>query len=152
MKIDTTINIKQEVLEKIDECAAQFSISRSQLVSLLINSMIKENHTDKNRFTRVKYQKRDENTTWKRPHLMFEQDMYEKCIDIRKLLKLSVSFIVLVAFNRYIDKVVSGLMNGVNTDNNAQNYICIGRKSRGIYSYVIFWDFPPEKELIKFLE
>ncbi len=152
MKIDTTINIREVFLERIDASAKMCSISRSELVSLLLIRMMKGKNTDKNRFSRVKYQKRDKNTVWRRPHVMLEPDLYEKSIDMRKLFKMSVSHIITVAYKKYMDILVNELKNGENTDKNRRNYICIGKQLGGVFSYTVFWDFPLEKELIKCLE
>ncbi len=152
MKIDTTINIKHVVIERIDATAKMYSISRSKLVSLLLKRMMLGKNTDKNRFSRVKYQKRDKNASWKRPHVMLEPDLYEKSIDMRKLFKMSVSYIILVAYKKYFDAVVYELKNGESTDKNRRNYICIDKYYGNVYSYIVFWDYPPEKELIRYLE
>ncbi len=152
MKIDTTINIKCVVIDRIDATARKFSVSRSKLVSLLLKRMVEGKTTDKNRFFRVKYQKRDKNAVWKRPHVMLEPDLYEKSLDMRKLYKMSVSYIVLVAYRKYFDAVVQELKNGDSTDKNRQNYICIGKRYGTVFSYIVFWDYPPEEELIKILE
>ncbi len=152
MKIDTTINIKRLVLERIDEAASDSGVTRSLLISLLLKRMVQVRGTDKNRFSRVKYQKRDPKAGWKRPHVMLDYDLYEKCIDMRKLSKMSVSFLVQVSFNMFFEKVVDELNKGVRTDNNLRNYICIGKRYGEVCSYTVFWDFPPEEELKKFLE
>ncbi len=152
MKIDTTINVKCVVMDRIDATAKKFSISRSKLVSLLLKRMMEGKNTDKNRFSRVKYQKRDKKSAWRRPHIMLEPDLYEKSIDMRKLYKMSVSHIIAVAYKKYFDAVVQELKNGKNTDKNRRNYICIGKKLGNIFSYTIFWDYPQEEELIKHLE
>ncbi len=152
MKIDTTINIKQVILERIDCTAGKFSVSRSKLISMLLKRMMDGKNTDKNRFSRVKYQKRDNIASWKRPHIMLEPDMYEKCLDMRKLFKMSVSYLVLVAYKKYFDMVIKELENNGDTEKYSKNYICIGKRVSTIFSYVVFWDYPPEEELIKFLE
>ncbi len=152
MKIDTTINVKCVIIERIDATAKKFSISRSKLVSLLLKCMLEGKNTDKNRFSRVKYQKRDKKSAWRRPHIMLEPDLYEKNLDMRKLYKMSVSYLVLVAYKKYFDSVVNELKNGKSTDKNRRNYICIGKYYGNVYSYVVFWDYPPEEELLKLLE
>ncbi len=152
MKVDTTINIKRVVKERIDATARMLSISRSKLVSLLLKRMMESKKTDKNRFSRVKYQKRDKNAAWKRPHIMLEPDLYEKSIDMRKLYKMSVSHIIAVAYRKYFDAVVQELKNGESTDTNRRNYICIGKRLGRLFSYTVYWDYPPEEELIKQLE
>ncbi len=152
MKIDTTINIKKEILERIDSACNDYSISRSMLVSLLLKSMIKAQRTDKNRFSRVKYQKRDKNAQWKRPHVVLEYDLYEKCIDMRKLAKMSVSYIVSISFNLFLNEIFESLKNGEDTDKNLRQYICIGKRYGSVYSYTVFWDFPSEDILLKHLE
>ncbi len=152
MKIDTTINVKCLVIERIDACARMFSISRSELVSRLLKRMIEGKTTDKNRFARVKYQKRDKKSVWIRPHIMLESDLYEKNLDMRKLHKMSVSYLVLVAYRKYFDAVLQELKNGETTDKNRRNYICIGKKYEKVFSYTVFWDYPPEEELLRILE
>ncbi len=152
MNIDTTINIKEEILEKIDEASKDCSISRSRLISLLLKKVISEKTNDKNRFARIKYQKRDKKASWKRPHVFLEYDLYEKCIDMRKLKKMSVSFIVSVAFKLYFAQVIEELKNGCESDVSNRNYVCIGKRKGRLFSYTVFWDYPPEDELIKTLE
>ncbi len=152
MKVDTTINIKLVILTRIDASAKMLSISRSKLVELLLKRMMQGKNTDKNRFTRVKYQKRDKNANWKRPHIMMEPDLYEKSIDMRKLYKMSVSHIVTVAYKKYFDSVIAELKNGESTDKNRRNYICIAKKHGMVFSYTVFWDYPQEEELVKHLE
>ncbi len=151
MKIDTTINIKLVVIERIDATAKKFSISRSKLVALLLKKMMDSKNTDKNRFSRVKYQKRDKNAEWKQPHVMLEPDLYEKSIDMRKLYKMSVSNIITVAYKKYFDAVVQELKNGENTDKNRRNYLCIGKQYGQVYSYTVFWGYPPDEILINLL-
>ncbi len=152
MKIDTTINIKRVIVERIDASAKQFSISRSKLVSLLLIRMMEGKTTDKNRFSRVKYQKRDKSADWKQPHIMLETDLYEKNLDMKKLNKMSVSYLILVAYKKYFNAVIYDLKNGESTDNNRRNYVCIGKRNEYVFSYIVYWDYPPEKELIKYLE
>ncbi len=152
MKVDTTINIRKEILERIDDAAIDFSVSRSRLISLLIKKKLRAINTDKNRFSRVKYQPRDKKAQWKRPHVYLETDLYEKCIDMRKLLKLSVSYIILVAYNQYFHIVLEELQNNGDHDNNMRHYICIGKKCEYVFSYTVFWDYPSEDELTKVLE
>ncbi len=152
MKIDTTINIRKEILERIDRAAEDCAVSRGKLVSLLLKRVMKENSADKNRFSRVKYQKRDRDAVWKRPHLVLESDLYEKSIDMRKLHKMSVSYIVTVAFNRYFDLVLEELINSEDADKNTRNYICVGKRYGSVFSYTVFWDYPPEDKLMQILE
>ncbi len=152
MKVDTTCNMKLVVLERIDASAKKFSISRSKLISMLLKRMMEGKNTDKNRFSRVKYQKRNKRANWKRPHIMLDQDLYEKSLDMRKLYKMSVSYIVLVAYKKYFETVINELKNGGSSDKNQRNYICIGKRYGRVFSYTVFWDYPPEKELIRILE
>ncbi len=152
MKIDTTIYCRRVVIDRIDATAKKFSISRSKLVSLLLKKMMESKNTDKNRFSRVKYQKRDKNAEWKRPHIMLEPDLYEKSIDMRKLYKMSVSHIIAVAYRKYFDTVVQELKNGESTDKNRRNYLCIGKQYGKIFSYTVFWGYPPDEILIKLLK
>ncbi len=152
MKIDTTINIRKEILDRIDQIAETSLVSRSRIVSLLLKRILREKAVASNRFSRVKYQKRDRNAAWKRPHVVLEYDLYEKSLDLRKLSKMSVSFILTVAYHRYLDKVMDDLRKGGESSSELRNYICIGRRFGKVFSFTVFWDFPPEEELVKFLE
>ncbi len=152
MKIDTTLNVKTEVLERIDSVASRFSITRSRVVSLLCKQLLSRHRTDKNRFSRVKYQKRDKNASWKRPHVVMDYDLYEKCIDLRKLNKMSVSYLVTVAVTLFLDELIDRLRRGDGEDADLRHYIFVGSRKGNVFSYTVFWDFPPEEELIKILE
>ncbi len=152
MKIDTTINIRDEILLRIDEISVACDVSRSRVVSLLIRHVMNRHKADKNRFSRVKYQQRDPEAEWKRPHIVLEYDLYEKSIDLRKLLKMSVSHIVQVAFNQFIDEIIEKIKRGDGSDNNLRHYICIGKRYGKVFSFTVFWDFPSEEQLIKHLE
>ncbi len=152
MKIDTTINIRKEFLERIDATAKEFSVSRSTLISLLLLKSMRSQISGKNCFSRVRYQKRDKEVEWKRPHLFLDQHIYEKSLDLRKLQKLSVSYLVVISFQKFFNEVVMELSKKVDNVNVTRQYICIGKSFNGIYSYVVFWEYPPEKILNMFLE
>ncbi len=152
MKIDTTLNIKKNILEGIDEAASECGISRSRFISLLIIKFLREKSVEGNHQTRVKYQKRNKTAIWKRPHVLFDYDLYEKCIDIRKLCKLSVSHVVFTAYGLFLHTVIHEQKKGGDTVRPFRQYICIWREYDGVFCFSVFWDFPNEEILIQYLE
>jgi len=94
--------------------------------------------------TAVLYQERRPKHKWKRVHLSLRRDEYEYCIDLRKVKKLSVSFIIAIAIEQFLDDLISKIEN--NPDNyRYRNYIIICKTVNNVTNINIYWGIPPEK-------
>ncbi len=81
------------------------------------------------------YQEQSTPDTWHRFHLQLREDDYEFLLDLRKLLKMSVSCILAYAVRKYLKTI--------KTDNNRyKNYVIIKNIRSGITFWTLIWGYP----------
>jgi hypothetical protein len=94
----------------------------------------------------VQYQGRRSSPEWRVFHIQVREDMYEYWLDLRKLLKMSVSLILAHAVKKFLCK----LMKINSTDNYlCKNYIIIKEIIDSVIVWKFIWGYPPNLE--KFL-
>jgi len=110
------------------------------MVLLLINKMM-DTVSQPSRFgAMIQYQKRCDEKAWKTFHLAIREDDYEYLLDLRKLLKMSVSLIITYAIKKYVKKSKAIIY----TDNNRyKNYAIIKERVDNIICWRLFWGYPP---------
>jgi len=138
--METTLNIHAHILEKISLAARSRGMSRSEMIILLIKKAM-DDIPDPARIGRmVRYQRRSMPTEWCTFHVQLRMDDYEFFLDLRKLLKMSVSLILAYAVKKFLDKLVKA-----NTTDNYQyrNYVVIKEYIDNIVSWRFIWGYPP---------
>lgn len=146
--IKTTVNIAKSKKVMIKELAKCRKISASTLLNNLLRVYL-ENHDYKLKvFKTVEYQpnldcSEDE---WSCFHVSFDEDLYEKCQDFKNLFKISVSFLVSIVFEKFINSENEIL---VNSDNYTKNYIIYYSNMQNHQSITKFWQLEEEKILEK---
>jgi len=149
--IETTINMLDNVREAVDDAAIATGRTRSGVVVSLVRKVLKD-HGFMTRFDqRVQYQDRDETAVWRKTRVALAERDYEMFLDGRKFFKRSVSLLVALAVERYLDKLVEMLLSD-DYDEDADNYpfpnYIIAKKMSGIVvGWHIFWGFPPLEDL-----
>ncbi|MCP4131827.1 MAG: hypothetical protein GY754_12680 [bacterium] len=152
INIDTTINIKGELLEKLLDASAEMGLSRNKIIILLMRRVIENKDLPVVMFHQVHYQARMEDANWHRVHVWLPPEVYESWQDLRKFHKMSISAIIAFAIHEYLDIV---LMQSTLTrdpyfaDNYLQQYFFTARDSGSIQRFVTFWGFPGTEELGK---
>jgi hypothetical protein len=141
--METTLNIRTDITEKINIAARSRAISRSEMIVILIKKVMID-ISDPGRMGRlVRYQERCRPEEWHTFHLQVREDDYEYFLDLRKLLKMSVSLILAYA----VEKFLSRLLKTNSTDNNRfRNYIIIREIVDDIICWKFIWGFPPNIE------
>jgi hypothetical protein len=132
--METTLNIRTDIIDKVNMAALSRGISRSEMIVILIKKVMND-ISDPVRMGRlVRYQERGRPDEWHTFHLYVREDDYEYFLDLRKLLKMSVSLILAYAVEKFLDK----LMKSSVTDNNRyRNYIII----KEVIDDIICWKF-----------
>ncbi len=139
----TTINIRIDILEQINKAAKIKGISRAELIFALITKVSDEIQNPESIGNLVQYQKRSKPQNWHAFHIQVREDMYEYWLDMRKLLKKSVSLILAYAVKKYLCKV----MKTKYSDNNLRkNYIIIKKAVNSIIIWKFIWGFPLNPE------
>lgn len=138
--METTLNIDKNILNKITRAAQLKRISRTELVILLMNKVMGETMNPFFFGRMVQYQEKREPGEWHTFHIILRPDEYEFFLDLRKLLKMSVSHILAFAVERYL----SILIGEVITDNYLyKNYVMIRELINNIQSWKLIWGYPP---------
>ncbi len=142
MLIDTTINIKVHLLLRIAEVSNISGISLNKIIAIMINKLIINCPIKPKLFSTVKYQQAGDNIIWHTLHVSLDGDVYEKALDLRKVMKMSVSFLIAKAIELFLDQVIKDLSED-NTDKNSEEYVYISSKCNGLLNFTIFWISPP---------
>ncbi len=144
MLIETTIHIHKSILEVLNSGSAISGRTRSLIIKLLMQRVMRDNQKMLQPHSRVKYQARDTKDNWQRLHVVMNEYEYEYYLDMRKFYKMSVSFILAFAVRQYFDEIMNLLLNDSNmTDNYCyQNYIFINKIINGVIYWQIYWGLP----------
>jgi hypothetical protein len=146
--METTLNIHIDVLKKIEVRARERGMSRSALIIFLLKKSM-DDISNPGRFGRlVKYQERGRPEDWHAFHIKMRVDDYEYLLDLRKLLKMSVSLILSRAVKKYLDRGKAGinrLWYRYKADKNRyKNYVLIQECVSDVISWRFMWGFPPD--------
>ncbi|MFC1669225.1 hypothetical protein ACFL20_02455 [Spirochaetota bacterium] len=137
--IDTTININKDILSRVTEASNVFQKSRTEIIVMLLKKMMKMESSKVCINRGIKYQKCNNEVNWHTFHITFKGDEYEYFLDLRKLLKMSLSHIVAIAVKKYL----KSLFSEKSTDNYMfSNYILAKEDADGIIYWKLFWGVP----------
>jgi hypothetical protein len=138
----TTINIHVDILNKITYAAQLKGVSCSEVIVILIKKVMDEWDNEARLSQLVQYQERSSPDTWHPFHINWKPDMYEYCLDLKKVRKMSVSLILAYAVKKYL-KIL--LKKGNLSDNyHYQNYIIAREIIEGVVMLKLIWGFPPK--------
>lgn len=151
MHIETTINIEKKLLFQLNEVSESFNISKSKLLCMLMQEFTQDPMCKPAVYCRVKHQKKSDKKIWHKLHVSFREDFYEKALDLRKLCKLSVSFLCALAIRKFLQKLINKLNGDKDTDNYISQYVIFTEFFHNKYSYTVFNYIPDPKTLEKHL-
>jgi len=143
MKIETTLNIRADVLVTLNEAAGESGRTRSDLIITLMKMVMKN---DTNRFSLcrpVKYQDKSGKGSWRKVHVSLNEDNYEFFLDLRKFLKMSVSCILAFAVKKYLKDLTS---SGITDNTLIKNYVLTRGVIDGHIYWQIIWGYPRKIE------
>jgi hypothetical protein len=141
--LKTTINIATDVFNRIVAAAVIQGISRSDMINYLIKKVMDDIPEPVRLGTMVQYQARRAPACWHVFHLQLREDDYEYFLDLRKLLKMSVSCILSYAVKKFLKRPIGK----INIDNYTfRNYLVIKEVVSGIICWKFLWGCPPNLE------
>jgi hypothetical protein len=141
--IKTTMNIHEEVYEKLADAAAGTGWNRRDIVSALISRVVRSGRCRAAAGGCVRYQQRTGEGRWRCMHIRLEQDEYEFFFDLRKVMKMSVSFIVGWAIEFFLDELISNIEIG--GDNyRYMNYAMYSVTIGNVFHIILCWGIPPK--------
>jgi hypothetical protein len=141
MLIESTIYVNMRILGMLNRGAAITGRSRTYMIKILMQRVMRDDQKLLKFYSRIKYQERDLKENWHRLHIVLNEYEYEYYLDMRKFFKMSVSFILAYAVIRYLDELLK--MNE-STDNYCyKNYVFIKQLVNGIICWQTYWGIPP---------
>jgi len=136
MKIETTINLRTEIKKRILLASARSGISCSDIVMAAMRFMVQEIDRGARLGTRVKYQPRCDDGEWKNLHVQLGPEDYEFFLDMKKFMKMSVSYIISRAIKKHLNEI---LKTNITDNNPLSGYSVIFEKFNEIRSWRILW-------------
>ena len=141
--MNTTLNIHTDILEQIVRAAKYNKISASEMILRLIQKSA-ENITNPGRLGRmIQYQARCKPQDWHIVHIQVREDMYEYWLDLRKLLKMSISLILAYAVKKFLGKLMS---NSYIDNYHFINYMIMKEIIDNVIIWKLIWGCPPNIE------
>jgi hypothetical protein len=140
--METTLNMHADTLAVISCAAKSRGITRSEMIVFLIKKIMKDVPDDIPIGTMVRYQERRSFGEYRVIHVRVSEYEYEYMVDLRKLLKMSVSLICACAVQKYLKKPLKKRI----ADNYPffMNYMLVKEIIDNIISWRIIWGFPPD--------
>lgn len=111
MAIKTTINILKTLDCRMNTVCEKTGVTKNYLIMQLLKKIIKAHRKKKDDeliiiAKGVKYQPRQpDKTNWKKLHVLFLNGDYEYALDLKKLNKMSVSYLLAEAIRKYLTKI-----------------------------------------------
>ena len=141
MLIETTLHVHKSILKKLDIGADITGRSRTFIIKLLIQRIMKDNQRMIKTCSRVQYQERDVKENWSRINIVFNEYEYEYCQDLRKFFKMSISLILAYAVLKYLDDLMK---SNKSTDKYFyRNYLFMRKIIDNVISWQVYWGIPP---------
>lgn len=137
--METTFNVHASTLEKIARAAREKNITRSEMILLLLKTTMNDIHDPGRMGSMVRYQKKSRPEDWHRFHITLRMDDYEFFLDMRKLLKMSVSLIIAYAVNKYLNDIMK---NNITDNYLFINYVIIKEVIDEIICWKLLWGYP----------
>ena len=147
MVIETTINISDKNKNILNNYAQKLNINVNTLIIKLLGYYLNNQAGKYTTFKRLKYQKKEEGTIWRTLHIWLSSDFYEKCLDLRKFHKFSLSNILSQAINLYLEKISNSQY-----DNYPKGYLFIHSKHNNSYTFSLAWEIPEINKLTQIYE
>jgi hypothetical protein len=137
----TTINMRHSVFFSLSVAASRLGKTRRDVVVILLMKLMRDIRRFQGDFTLVRYQAPDPHKRWHCFSISFRKDENEFFTDLRKLCKFSVSHLVAIAVELYLDELLR-------EEGNMHNYApythyAIGRRDEGdVTCWELYWGDP----------
>jgi len=135
--MDTTLNIDGLLAEKIEKAAVDLSVSYSAVVRSIIRRMLRRRPARIVLFRRVRNQRVRPDGSWRRIHVIVPDDVYEQCMDMRKIWKRSVSAVFAAAVEDFLPQIVQGMLSKKEDDNSGSYSIRYQMNTANEYIIII---------------
>lgn len=147
MKIETTVNMHKQTLERIEQASIILNKSQMYIIRLLMGKLLEDERKFSRAWTRIKYQKRDLPENWTTYHVILREDEYEYSQDLRKVYKMTFSYLIAYAVDKFLDIILKKFTSkkySDNTDNYLyKNYSISYAMIEGVHCWKYCWGYTP---------
>jgi len=141
MRYKTTVNVRIDILERIEKASETLGISKNSVVSILLNRVRGRAVSADPPWGLVKYQDRCPKEMWKKLHVRPEVGENEYSGDLRKILKFSVSYLVAQAVVLYLDSIIEN-WNKERDNYPDNNYMKSNFCIDSVPCWIYYWGIP----------
>lgn len=127
---------------KLDHASVRTGRTRRDIVSALMNYIAKTGQFKVSVSGSVRYQKRIDDCRWNCFHIRLEQDEYDFFYDLKKVMKMSVSFVISWAIENFLDKFLIKVTIG-NDNYRYMNYAMYNVIIGDVFHIILCWGIPP---------
>ncbi len=146
--IKTSLNLKKSQVKKLIAVAKYNNTTISEIINCLANIALKRSNYKTKILRTTAYQENLSNCdTWHCQHVSFNGDIYEKCLDMRKFFKISVSLFISSAIDLYLKKLMKDKMSLKDSDNYTGQYIVFFSKFGDFSQITILWGMVEGEEI-----
>ena len=117
----STFNIREDLIPRIEGAAETLNMKRSRVVEALIIKFMDNTKGGEKTLQQLKYQIIKNGVKSKKLGIFWRRDVYERSLDVRKVFKMSVSYAIAVAIEKYLDELVKEIMD-IESKGEAYNY------------------------------
>ncbi len=140
--METTLNLHASTLVSITAAARAKGVSRSALIRTLFKRIMNDMSDPDTIGIVVRYQGRRRPEEWHVFHLQVRPDEYEFFLDLKKLLKMSVSLILAIAVKKYLNG-----KEALSTDNyRYKDYTIIKMTTGNMLTWKFIWGYSTTME------
>jgi hypothetical protein len=140
--METTLYMHADILEIVSREARARGMTRCEMIVLLIKKVMANTPGALPMGRTVRYQGRRRPAEWRVVHVRVSAYEYEYMLDLRKLLKMSVSLICSYAVQKYLKR--SSDSNIPDNYPFFMNYMVMKEFIGSIVSWRIIWGFTPD--------
>ena len=140
MEHHTTLNLELSTYQKLKELAAAKNISVGTAIIALMKLLSHEVTYRKMPERLVEYQKLSEGEEWYTCHVYWSFQEYQHFTDMRNFLKMSVSFLVATALQKYGHQLLDSTSEELWDDKNLFPHYSFGKKTvSGQQFFIVCW-------------
>ncbi|HNV47329.1 MAG TPA: hypothetical protein PKJ16_09830 [Spirochaetota bacterium] len=144
MAIDTTLNVHESTLRRIDRITSITGRARNRVIVDLLTRVMSDRGKQFATGCTVRYQRRDNKEKWRTVHVRLSEDEVDYFRDLRGVYKRSESLLLAEAAREYLSDIIREALRGVKSDNHPfQNYVLSRHEAEGLIFWTICWGFPP---------
>ena len=148
----STFNIREDLIPRLEGAAETLNMKRSRVVEALLVKFMDNTKGGEKSLEQLKYQIIKKGVKSKKMGIFWRRDVYERSLDVRKVFKISVSYAIAVSIERYLDELIKEIQH-IESKGGAYNYNTFYFINADYHSnsfvYTTIWNNPGDEILWK---